>query len=207
MPDGLPYRMKPIDSPLELAQFMLAGVAFSHAKVCLRLVLSDTSEELQTTAYGAMCGYYSRPFLNNQGGFKRWNAQDIVPPELLDVHNELLAQRNQAFMHTDVGVNVADKRFANTFDFVSKNGVLVVQKIPMLLKGNFIAEIPVLLDRVQQAVNAMVMTCLDTFSEREFRFPAGSYRLNLAANAGDFVHWFTASTIREDDHDSSRHRE
>jgi len=173
-----------ITSPRDLAQHALAAVSLGYAKSFLPLVRRHPSSESGAAAYGAVCGYYARPFTNNQG-FGRLSSE-FVPEELKDLHQQVLRDRNRIFMHTDSDVEI-DGVSVNNLEFVSDSKTLVVQNVFVCPGESFLGRVEDLIERVRSALNAAVDKCLNEGPPSQTKFPAGTYSLNLKEQSPWFV--------------------
>jgi len=173
-----------ITSPKELALHASAGVSLGYAKCFVALARRHLHQESGAAAYGAVCGYYARPFTNNRG-FGRVSSE-FVPQELEELHDQVLRDRHKVFMHTDSDAEI-DGVLVNNLEFVSGQGGLAVQNIWVCPEASFLDKVEGLIDRVATALNAAVIKCLNEGPPSKTALPPGRYFLNLKGDDPWFV--------------------
>lgn len=165
-----------ISTPKDLAKHALAGVSLGYAKAFVALARAHLPTESGAAAYGAVCGYYARPFTNNHG-FGGVSPR-FVPADALSVHEQVMRDRHKVFMHSEKDVEI-DGTFVNTLEFVSDGKSMTVQNIFVCPTAQWLDQVEALIDRVRCALSAAVVTCLNQGPVSKTSFPAGTYALNL----------------------------
>jgi len=56
-----------LESPMDLAKYALASVSMKYAKAFVPVVRQHLESEEGAIAFGALCGYYARPFMKTRG--------------------------------------------------------------------------------------------------------------------------------------------
>ncbi len=101
--------------------------AFNQAKLIAGLMcdlkLRD-KRPLSSTLFGALLGYYARPFAKSNG-IGRLSKEDI-PEEHRNLHRSVIDLRNQVFLHTAANASVHGRKGVNKIQLSIKGDTLSV---------------------------------------------------------------------------------
>lgn len=165
-----------ISSPRDLAKHVLARVSLGYAKAFVALARAHLPTESGAAAYGAICGYYARPFTNNHGFGAL--SPSFVPADALSVHEQVMRDRHKVFMHSEKDVEI-DGTLVNSLEFVSDGKSMTVQNIFVCPTTQWLDQVEDLIDRVRASLNEAIIACLNQGPVGKDSLPAGTYRLNL----------------------------
>ena len=108
-----------ISNPQELTLYWHALIAFMQAKSVGNLMVDlklHEQDKRSAILFGALCGYYARPFGPNNGIGRL--SDDIIPAPYVGRHSELIYMRNKIFMHSDSDAAMSDNQKVNELKFV-----------------------------------------------------------------------------------------
>jgi hypothetical protein len=75
----------------------------------------DNDDKRSPILFGALAGYYARPFMGSRGLHRL--PDSVVPKAYRKHHAELLGLRKKVFLHTDASAQVAGKQDVNHLRF------------------------------------------------------------------------------------------
>jgi len=159
-------------------------VSLGYAEAFVALARAHIPEEAGAAAYGAICGYYARPFTNNHG-FGGLSPR-FVPSDAMSVHEQVMRDRHKVFMHSEKDVEI-DGTFVNTLEFVSDGKCITVHNIFVCPTAQWLDQVENLIGRVRSALNEAVLSCLNEGPASKASTPAGTYSLNLKGDHPWFI--------------------
>lgn len=148
-----------------------------------KLGLNDKSP-LAATLYGAIVGYYARPFTssNNLGKL----PDSIVPKEYEQYHRDAIQFRNQVFLHTDGNAQAPGKSDINRLRFTrcSDNDPLLIHNIVPIPKEKTLLAFCNLLDFLIVEINTAINDYIK-HQVPDMQLAPGTYVLKLDGDGTD----------------------
>jgi hypothetical protein len=156
---------KKISTPKELTSYWHALIAFQQAKIIGNLMIAlklNDKDNRSATLFGALCGYYARPFGQNNG-IGRIIATDIIPDAYKARHDEMIYMRKKIFQHTDANAEMFEGSKINEIKFVvSKDGnSLTIENDNVMPKLETFSKIMDLLDLAISSVDQKITEYLN----------------------------------------------
>ena len=168
--------MRPIGNPKNLNRAILALQAIRRAISLLSLIRLQNENNARMTLYGALCTYYSRPFLQSKGYGSL--STKFIPVELQSLHDDIIDYRNTIIAHTDSDHQYKDVS-VNCAYLVSEGCGLYVTEIYKTPSNEYLSKVDRLLKEVEAKLSASVTDCLNNGPPSKMTFSKGTYRLKL----------------------------
>ena len=169
---------------LTLAWHAVAAFYQARAVADLMMALKLTDNDARAAIlYGAFVGYYSRPFMPSKelGSL----PEGVVPKSSRSLHQRMLTDRKQIFLHTDANAEIPGITSVNHLRMVVlPTKQLRVHTVAPVPKAAVFQQYCDLLDLLYEDINSAIQLYIDDRMDEPLPGP-GSYILNIE---GDRLH-------------------